>query len=134
MINDLAAIAHAIPLLQPDDLHTLNAGKPVEGGAMAIIAPGTGLGEAFLVWDGAAYRGYASEGGHADFAPSTAVQMDLLRYLQHRFDHVSYEIVCSGLGIGPGPPERFLHAETRDEGLGACDDQEAGIAAESWSQ
>jgi len=99
VINDLAAIAHAIPLLQPDDLHTLNAGKPVEGGAMAIIAPGTGLGEAFLVWDGAAYRGYASEGGHADFAPSTAVQMDLLRYLQHRFDHVSYEIVCSGLGI-----------------------------------
>jgi len=99
VINDLAAAAHAIPLLQPDDLHALNAGTPVDGGAMAIIAPGTGLGEAFLVWDGAAYRGYPSEGGHADFAPTTAMQADLLRYLQRRFDHVSYEIACSGLGI-----------------------------------
>jgi glucokinase len=99
VINDLAAVTHAIPLLQPDDLHALNAGSPVDGGAIAIIAPGTGLGEAFLVWDGAAYRGYPSEGGHADFAPTTAMQTDLLRYLQQRFDHVSYEIVCSGLGI-----------------------------------
>ena len=99
VINDLAAVAHGIPLLQPGDLHTLNAGERVDGGAMAIIAPGTGLGEAFLVWDGAAYRGYPSEGGHADFAPTTATQADLLRYLHHRFDHVSYEIVCSGLGM-----------------------------------
>ena len=99
VINDLAAVAHAIPLLQPDDLHTLNIGNPVDRGAIAIIAPGTGLGEAFLVWDGAAYRGYPSEGGHTDFAPTTAMQADLLRYLQQRFDHVSYEIVCSGLGI-----------------------------------
>jgi glucokinase len=99
VINDLAAVAHAIPLLQPDDLHTLTAGTPVDGGAMAIIAPGTGLGEAFLVWDGTAYRGYPSEGGHADFAPTTAIQADLLRYLLNRFDHVSNELVCSGLGI-----------------------------------
>jgi glucokinase len=99
VINDLAAVAQAVPLLQSDDLHTLNAGTPVDGGAIAIIAPGTGLGEAFLVWDGAAYRGYPSEGGHTDFAPTSATQADLLRYLQRRFDHVSYEIVCSGLGI-----------------------------------
>lgn len=99
VINDLAALAHAIPVLKPDDLHTLSVGKRVEGGAMAVIAPGTGLGEAFLVWDGAAYRGYASEGGHSDFAPLTSVQMDLLRYLQQRFEHVSYERVCSGRGI-----------------------------------
>src|SRR5207244_9175174 len=58
VINDLAAIAHAIPLLQADDLHTLNVGAAVEGGAIAVIAPGSGLGEAFLVWDGAAYHAY----------------------------------------------------------------------------
>jgi glucokinase len=99
VINDLVAIAHAIPLLEPGDLHPLNAGTRVEGGAIAVIAPGTGLGEAFLVWDGAAYRGYPSEGGHADFAPTTARQADLLRYMQRRFEHVSYERVCSGQGI-----------------------------------
>jgi len=99
VINDLAAVAHAVPLLQADDLHRLNAGTPVAGGAIAVIAPGTGLGEAFLVWDGVAYRGYPSEGGHADFAPTTALQVDLLRYLRQRVEHVSYELVCSGHGI-----------------------------------
>ena len=53
-----------------DDLHTLNVGQPAPGGAMAVVAPGTGLGEAFLTWDGSPYRPHASEGGHADFAPT----------------------------------------------------------------
>jgi len=99
VINDLEAIAHAIPALQPDDVRTLSAGEPQAHGAIAVIAPGTGLGEAFLVWDGAAYRPFPSEGGHADFAPPTPECIELLRYLQARFDHVSYEMVCSGLGI-----------------------------------
>jgi glucokinase len=66
---------------------------------MAIIAPGTGLGEAFLTWDGLRYQGHASEGGHADFAPNNDLQRELLSYLQERLGHVSYESVCSGLGI-----------------------------------
>ncbi len=99
VINDLTALAHAIPLLQSGDLHALHRGEPAENGAMAVIAPGTGLGEAFLVWDGAAYRAYPSEGGHADFAPTTRSQVELLRYLQRRFEHVSYELVCSGRAI-----------------------------------
>jgi glucokinase len=99
VINDLAAVAHAVPLLRSDDLHTIDAGHRVEGGAMAVIAPGTGLGEAFLVWDGSSYRPYPSEGGHVDFAPPTAAHADLLAYLQQRFEHVSYELVCSGRGI-----------------------------------
>jgi glucokinase len=99
VINDLAAMAHAIALLRPGDLHALDAGRPVERGALAVIAPGTGLGEAFLVWDGSAYRPYPSEGGHVDFAPATASQAELLGYLQERFEHVSYELVCSGRGI-----------------------------------
>lgn len=99
VLNDLVAIAHAVPLLTPDDLHTLNVGTAVAGGAIAVIAPGTGLGEAFLVWDGAGYRAFPSEGGHANFAPATDTEISLLRYLQQRFDHISVERVCSGIGI-----------------------------------
>lgn len=99
LLNDLAAIAHAVPYLEPDDLQTLNAGQPDPNGNLAVIAPGTGLGEAFLTWDGSRYQAYSSEGGHADFAPTTPLEVDLLRYLQECFDHVSYERVCSGKGI-----------------------------------
>ncbi|NIO71836.1 MAG: glucokinase [Anaerolineae bacterium] len=99
LLNDLAAIAHAVPFLEPADLHTLNVGQPTPGGAMAVIAPGTGLGEAFLTWDGTRYRPHASEGGHADFAPTNPFEVELLRYLQERFEHVSYERVCSGRGL-----------------------------------
>jgi len=99
LLNDLAAIAHAIPWLEPAHLHTLNEGRPVSGGAIAVIAPGTGLGEAFLTWDGAKYQNHPSEGGHASFAPTSSLQVELLRYLQDRFGHVSVERVCSGRGI-----------------------------------
>ncbi len=99
LLNDLNAIAHAVPFLEPADLHTLNEGRPVPEGTIAVIAPGTGLGEAFLTWDGSRYRPHASEGGHADFASNNALEADLLRYLQHRFEHVSYERVCSGRGL-----------------------------------
>jgi glucokinase len=99
LLNDLEAIAYAVPFLEPDDLRTLNEGKPSSEGAIAVIAPGTGLGEAYLTWDGSRYRAYASEGGHADFAPNNALEVELLRYLQERFGHVSYERVCSGQGI-----------------------------------
>ena len=99
LLNDLNAIAHAVPFLDPADLHTLNEGQPTPEETIAVIAPGTGLGEAFLTWDGARYRPHASEGGHADFAPNNPLEADLLRYLQERFEHVSYERVCSGRGL-----------------------------------
>lgn len=99
LLNDLDAIAHAVPYLEAQDLLTLNAGKPVEHGALAVIAPGTGLGEAFLTWDGSRYHSHTSEGGHADFAPANVVQLELLRYLFKRFPHVSFERVCSGKGL-----------------------------------
>jgi glucokinase len=100
LLNDLAATARAVPLLKPAELHSLSAGKPVAGGAIALIAPGTGLGEAFLTWDGARYREHASEGGHADFAPGNPLEMELLRELGGETDHVSYETLCSGPGLG----------------------------------
>lgn len=99
LLNDLVAIANAIPFLTGADLYTLNAGQPVVNGPLAVVAPGTGLGEAFLLHDGTRYRAYASEGGHADFAPSNPLQTELLRYLQSQYHHVSWERVCSGLGI-----------------------------------
>lgn len=99
LLNDLEAIAHAIPILQPDDVCTLNQGKPVPNGCLAVVAPGTGLGEAFLSWDHTAYQVHSSEGGHADFAPIDDLQVGLLCYLMEREGHVSYERVCSGKGI-----------------------------------
>ncbi len=110
LLNDLQAIAYAVPFLQPEDVHTLNDGDPVRHGPIAIIAPGTGLGEAYLTWDGAHYCAHASEGGHADFGPTNALEIGLLRYMLHRHDHVSYEKVCSGLGIGN------LYAYLKDSG------------------
>jgi len=99
LMNDLEAMANAVPILEPADLCTLNDTAPTPAGAIGVLAPGTGLGEAFLAWDGAVYRAYPSEGGHCSFAPRTALEVDLLRFLLDRFEHVSYERVCSGQGI-----------------------------------
>ncbi|MGQ9785146.1 MAG: glucokinase [Anaerolineae bacterium] len=101
LINDLQAIATAIPYLEAKDVHTLNPGHPVEHAAIAVIAPGTGLGEGFLTWDAmhGRYQAQPSEGGHASFAPSNALEDGLLYYLRRHYGHVSYERVCSGIGI-----------------------------------
>jgi glucokinase len=99
LLNDLVAVANAVPVLESDDVYTLTEGQPVAGGAIGVIAPGTGLGEAFLTWDGVRYRAHPSEGGHVDFGPTDELESGLLEYLRGRFEHVSYERVCSGLGI-----------------------------------
>jgi glucokinase len=99
LLNDLAAMANAIPLLEPTDLYTINPGSPVPHAPIAVIAPGTGLGEAFLSWDGTAYRTYPSEGGHTDFAPRTPFEIGLLVYMLGRLQHISYEHICSGIGL-----------------------------------
>jgi glucokinase len=99
LINDLEAIARAVPILRPSDVQTLNVGSPVAKGAIAVIAPGTGLGESFLTWDGFRYAAHSSEGGHSDFAPTGERQIRLLEYLLPKFGHVSFEHVCSGIGI-----------------------------------
>jgi len=99
LLNDLEAIAYAVPLLIGEDMHILNRGEPKPRGALAVIAPGTGLGEAFLTWDGFRYKAYPSEGGHGDFGPNSPLEIDLLRYLHEKMEHVSYERICSGHGL-----------------------------------
>jgi len=99
LLNDLAAVAYGIPALRPDELLTLNEGTPVAGGARAVIAPGTGLGESYLTWDGKRYDPQPSEGGHASFAPIDLIQTELLQFLLRRYGHISAERVCSGSGI-----------------------------------
>jgi len=99
LINDLEAVAYGVTIVGPEDLHTLNKGVPILGATLAVIAPGTGLGEAFLTWNRTRYQAHASEGGHADFGPTNPVQIDLLQYLRDRFGHVSYERICSGHGL-----------------------------------
>jgi glucokinase len=113
IVNDLFATAQAVPFLLPKELHTLNKGNPAPYGNMAVIAPGTGLGEAFLIWDGKSYRCCPSEGGHSDFAPNNALEMELLRHLEKQWPHVSYDRICSGRGL----PEiyRFLKNKYRVE-------------------
>jgi glucokinase len=99
LLNDLEAVARAVPVLRPADIITVHEGQPVEHGAIAVIAPGTGLGESFLTWNGAAYIAHSSEGGHSDFAPADGRQIRLLQFMFERLDHVGVERVCSGIGI-----------------------------------
>jgi glucokinase len=99
LLNDLKAIAYAVPHLLPEELHTINEGTAEAEAPLAVIAPGTGLGEAYLVWDGKAYVACSSEGGHADFAPADRLQAELWAYLAERHGHVAYERVCSGSGL-----------------------------------
>ena len=98
LINDLVATGWGLRLLLPEDLLTLNPGIEAPGNAV-LIAPGTGLGECLLFWDGARHIPSASEGGHADFAPTDRLQSVILEELTEVYGHVSYERVLSGQGI-----------------------------------
>ncbi|HKD78852.1 MAG TPA: glucokinase [Candidatus Angelobacter sp.] len=98
LINDLEAHAWGVDDLEPNGFATLNAGAALCGNA-ALIAAGTGLGEACLYWDGARRHPFACEGGHADFAPRNDVEMGLLTYLCKKFGRVSYERILSGRGL-----------------------------------
>ncbi|MGH7056276.1 MAG: glucokinase [Acetobacteraceae bacterium] len=99
ILNDLKAVAIAAPELTEGEVRTINPGRPEAHGPIAVVAPGTGLGEAFLIWDGNEYVACASEGGHADFAPRDERQAGLWKYLTTRYGHVAYERACSGSGV-----------------------------------
>jgi len=112
LINDLEANAYGIEVLGPADVATLAEGDADAGGNAAIIAAGTGLGEAVICRDGDRSHPFATEGGHADFAPRNALESELLEYLRARYDRVSYERVLSGPGL------RNIYGFLRDTGRG----------------
>jgi glucokinase len=111
VVNDLAATAYGIGELKTSDLETLNAGDPSVGGNVAVIAAGTGLGEAGLIWDGERYHALASEGSHSDFGPRSDLEVGLYTSLAREDSHVSYERVCSGIGLVA--VYRFLRERSR---------------------
>ena len=101
LINDLQATALGSLVVDAEKFAVLQApAAPAPRGTISVLAPGTGLGEATLVWDDQRYRALPSEGGHADFAPTTDEEIELYKFLRKRYGHVSYERVLSGDGIG----------------------------------
>lgn len=98
LLNDLEANAYGLRVLQKQDLYLLHEGQEQKGN-QALIAAGTGLGEAVLFWNGKEHHPFACEGGHTDFAPRNAIEIELFLYLRKKFEHVSYERVASGPGL-----------------------------------
>lgn len=98
LLNDLEANAYGISSLAPQEMLVINLGQAIQGNA-ALIAAGTGLGEAGLYWDGQRYRPFASEGGHVSYAPEDELELELWQFLRKQFEHVSYERLLSGTGL-----------------------------------
>lgn len=115
LLNDLEAAAYGVLHLGPDQKSVLQQGsRDGRPGNVAVIAAGTGLGEAMLYWDGTHHQPIASEGGHADFGPTAPLEVELLGYLREKFGgHASWERVLSGPGI------LNLYSFLRDCGHGA---------------
>ena len=100
LLNDLVAVGLGAIAAGPSKLRSIHVGAPRKtGGNLAVIAAGTGLGEASFVWDGTTHVACPTEGSHVDFAPRTPVEIDLWKLLAREYGHVSYERVASGSTI-----------------------------------
>ncbi len=99
LLNDLEVIAYGLPSLGLDDVQLLQKGAPNAVGNVAVIAAGTGLGEAALFWDGQRHQPFATEGGHTSFSPGNELEGQFLQYMQKKYTHVSWERVVSGMGV-----------------------------------
>lgn len=99
VLNDLEATGYGLASLQPSEISTLNQGVPSERSTQAVLAAGTGLGEAILFWSGGRHVVASTEGGHTDFAPRTELEIELLRHMKKRHEFVSMELILSGRGF-----------------------------------
>ncbi|RLA23805.1 MAG: glucokinase [Gammaproteobacteria bacterium] len=118
LLNDLEAMAIGILNSSTEDLVELNPDAQARNGNIAVLAAGTGLGEAILYWDGNKHHPIATEGGHCDFATQTAQQDKYLSYLRKHFsDHVSWERVLCGDGFS------YLYDFLIESGFGAASDR-----------
>ncbi len=125
LLNDLEATAHSLALLPPSEISTLNRGVPAPQSTEALLAAGTGLGEAILFWDGTQHVVASSEGGHADFAPRNEREIELLRHMKKHHEFVSVELILSGRGFFT--IHEFLDAAVRHPSF---DDPESDAAPE----
>ena len=99
LFNDLAAAAVAVPLLRRSEQVFLNKGIVQKKGNLALLSPGTGLGQAMLIYKDGVYVPLSSEGGHVGFSPTTEAEIEMWRYLRKKYGHVSVERVLSGPGL-----------------------------------
>ena len=99
LVNDLGATGHSLEHLPLEDFCVLNKGNPIPHATRALLAAGTGLGEGILFWTGTRYKVVPSEGGHSDYAPRTDQQIELLKFMRHRYPQVSWELILSGRGF-----------------------------------
>jgi glucokinase len=128
LLNDLEANAWGLRALDAKDFHTLNTGVENPAGNAAIIAAGTGLGEAGLFRDGERYRPFATEGGHTGFSPGSELEIELLRFLMARYGHVSWERLVSGPGL-VNIHDFLLHHSGREGADWLRDEMQAGDPA-----
>jgi glucokinase len=129
VINDMKANAWGVGWLAPEDLVDLNDAPGEQDGNLALISAGTGLGEGFVTHGPRGEQAHASEGGHADFAPRTELQAELRDWVARDGKHVSYELVCSGIGMlniygflrerSPDPEPEWLANEREADGAAA---------------
>ena len=126
LVNDLVATTAGAAVLPADSLMSMNTGQPVPDGSIGVLAPGTGLGEAFAVPGKNGMKAFPSEGGHSSFAPRNEEQIQLLSFMLQTTNHVSVEQVCSGMVI----PNLYHFMTTRTaepqwlaEQLSAADDR-----------
>jgi glucokinase len=99
LLNDLEATAYGLAGMEEKDFSVLHEGDPEEGGNVSILAPGTGLGEAGLFWDGLAHHPFATEGGHCDFSCRNDTDLQLHNYMLKKYKVVSWESIIAGPGI-----------------------------------
>jgi glucokinase len=128
LLNDFAAVGYGVTVLGASDLHVLQQdAPPIPQAPIGVLGAGTGLGEAYLTWQGDRYRVHASEGGHTEFAPRSERQIELLRYLWRTHPRVSVERVVSGRGIVA------IYQFLRDSNF-ATQPPEVATAVEQWEQ
>src|SRR5262245_43025014 len=129
LLNDLEAMAYSIPVLQDHEVHVLQPGEPVHGGNIALIAAGTGLGEALLHSVDGRYIASPTEAGHADFGARTERELALVRELTVRFGRVEVERVISGRGLVL--LHTFTHKHTCAAGVDAEDPDAPAVISQA---
>jgi glucokinase len=135
LLNDLVALAYGALTVPPERIRTIHGDAPPRktGGNLAVIAAGTGLGEAALIWDGTKHVPLATEGGHCDFAPRTKLEWELFEWLERRFGHVSWERLVAGPGFATlydffHDVQRIEDSRENVERLGSAPDRNAAVA------